>query len=78
VSLWEVKILLYDDSYSDESGGKPVKLEPHKKIGFALAYCDNDSSAHRENFIGSSHNEGFKQDLGWKNADVFDTIILKD
>ena len=78
VSLWEVKILLYDDSYSDESGGKPVKLIPHKKIGFALAYCDNDSSAHRENFIGSSNNKGFKQDLGWKNADVFETIILKD
>jgi hypothetical protein len=77
-SIWEVKILVFDDSYADDSGGSPVKLHANKTIGFALAYCDNDTSEHRENFIGSSKNEGFKHDLGWKNADVFDTLILRE
>jgi len=78
LTTWELKILVYDDSYSDETGGTPVQLRANKKIGFALAYCDNDNSKHRENFIGSSNNESFKQDLGWKNASVFETLILKD
>ncbi|MBO3116118.1 CBM9 family sugar-binding protein [Winogradskyella sp. DF17] len=78
ITTWELKILVYDESYSDQSAGTPVQLAPNKKMGFALAYCDNDNSEHRENFIGSSNNEGFKQDLGWKNASVFGTLILKE
>lgn len=77
-TLWEVKILLYDDTYVDDSKQQPQQLSSGKKIGFALAYCDNDSSEHRENFIGSSNHPGFKQDLGWKDASVFGTLILKE
>ncbi|WP_115461459.1 sugar-binding protein [Winogradskyella aurantiaca] len=78
ITYWEVKILLYDDTYVDDSEQQPQQLSAGKKMGFALAYCDNDSSEHRENFIGSSNHPGFKQDLGWKDASVFGTLILKE
>ncbi|MEM1137413.1 MAG: sugar-binding protein [Bacteroidota bacterium] len=77
-SMWELKILLYDDSYTDDFDNEPQKLSAGKKVGFALAYCDNDKSQHRENFIGSSDHPGFKKDLGWKDASIFSTLILID
>lgn len=77
-TYWEVKILIFDDRYIDDSEQQPQQLSAGKKIGFALAYCDNDTSEHRENFIGSSKHPGFKQDLGWKDASVFETLLLKE
>jgi hypothetical protein len=77
-SLWELKIFLFDDSYSDETGGTPVTQKNGKKIGFALAYCDNDGSTHRENFIGSIKHEGFNQNQGWIDASIFGTLILTE
>ena len=53
-----------------------VKLNVGKRIGFALAYCDNDDSEHRENFIGSIYVEGEDKDRGWKDASIFSTLIL--
>ena len=53
LSTWEVRFELYADNYKDGAFNKPVALHPGKKIGFALAYCDNDHSPERENFIGS-------------------------
>ena len=52
-TIWEVKISVYDDSYNDDEKNLPIKLKANKNIGFALAYCDNDNSKLRENFIGS-------------------------
>ncbi|MBW2998850.1 CBM9 family sugar-binding protein, partial [Candidatus Woesearchaeota archaeon] len=49
-----------------------------KKIGFAIAYCDNDTSEHRENFIGSVFVDGNDKDRGWKDAGIFGTIELKE
>jgi len=77
-TIWELKILLFDDTYVDDSEQKPQHLLAGKEIGFALAYCDNDASEHRENFIGSSNHPGFKQDLGWKDASIFSTLLLVD
>ena len=77
-TIWEVKILLFDNNYVDDSYQEPQRLVSGKKIGFALAYCDNDTSEHRESFIGSSQHPGFKNDLGWKDASIFQTILLKD
>ncbi|WP_422107961.1 DUF6265 family protein [Winogradskyella sp.] len=76
-SLWEVKISLFDDSYSDETNNLPIKLSAHKNIGFALAYCDNDNSQHRENFIGSIEVEGDDKNRGWIDANIFGTLLLK-
>lgn len=75
-SIWELKIYIFDDTYSDQSGGKALELQAQKKIGFALAYCDNDYSEHRENFIGSSTHEGFKANQGWIDASIFGSLLL--
>ncbi|GAB5564522.1 MAG: hypothetical protein Wins2KO_15850 [Winogradskyella sp.] len=75
-TIWEVKILLYDDSYIDDAKNNTVKLYPNKNIGFALAYCDNDYSEHRENFIGSIFVEGSDKDRGWIDANIFGTLRL--
>ncbi len=75
-SIWEVKILLYDDTYTDDGVNTSITLKPNKKVGFALAYCDNDTSANRENFIGSIAVEGDDKNRGWIDADIFGTLLL--
>lgn len=76
ISVWEVKIMVFDDTYSEVIVSTPVKLKADKKIGFALAYCDNDTSAHREHFIGSITVEGEDKNRGWIDADIFGTLKL--
>lgn len=75
-SIWEVKILLFDDSYNDDGENTPLKLYVGKIIGFALAYCDNDNSKERENFIGSINVEGKDKNKGWIDANIFGTLKL--
>ena len=75
-SIWEVKIGLYKDNYIDDGKNSTVKLNAGKKIGFALAYCDNDTSENRENFIGSIAVEGEDKNRGWIDADIFGTLVL--
>ena len=41
-------------------------------------HSDNDSSVERENFIGSILVHGEDKDQGWKDAGIFNTIILKE
>jgi hypothetical protein len=41
VSVWELKISIYDDTFNDDTMNSPVELSSGKKIGFAIAYCDN-------------------------------------
>ncbi|WP_372974429.1 sugar-binding protein [Muriicola sp.] len=53
-------------------------MRKNKKIGFALAYCDNDGSAERENFIGSVFVPGEDKNQGWINADIFGTLVLEE
>lgn len=75
-SIWEVKILLFNDSYSDDTNNTPIKLYANKNVGFALAYCDNDTSKTRENFIGSIAVEGEDKNRGWIDAGIFGTLQL--
>lgn len=78
ISTWEFKIKLFSDSFVYGSQNSNIELSKEKKIGFAIAYCDNDSSEHRENFIGSVVVEGSDKDRGWKDAGIFETIQLKE
>ncbi|MBC3847167.1 CBM9 family sugar-binding protein [Winogradskyella echinorum] len=75
-SIWEVKISLFDNTFKDDAQNSPVKLHVGKTIGFALAYCDNDKSAERENFIGSINVEGEDKNKGWIDANIFGTLKL--
>ena len=77
-TIWELKILLYDDTYQEDKKNTPVKLSEGKKIGFAIAYCDNNGSKERENFIGSIAVDGKDKNKGWINASIFGTIQLKN
>jgi len=76
---WEVNIQVYSDSYNDDGqDNSPVKLHRGKVMGFLLAYCDNDGSEIRENFIGSEIAEGPSPDRGWIDAGLFGTLELVD
>ena len=44
LSIWELKISIYNDTFKDGGANKPIILETGKKLGFAIAYCDNDTS----------------------------------
>ncbi len=77
-SVWEMAIHLYRDDYKDDVKNQPVYLVRNKRIGFALAYCDNDSSTERENFIGSEVIEGEDKNRGWIDAGIFGTLLLVD
>ena len=78
VSVWEFEILVFDDSYKEGQVNDPLVLSKDQKLGFAVAYNDNDGSKERENFIGSVFVPGEDKNQGWINADIFGTIILKE
>jgi hypothetical protein len=75
-SIWEVKISLFDASYDENGNNSPVSLLANKNIGFALAYCDNDTSKTRENFIGSIAVDGDDKNRGWIDANIFGSLVL--
>ncbi|MFY0603488.1 MAG: CBM9 family sugar-binding protein [Flavobacteriaceae bacterium] len=77
-TTWEFKISLFSDAFEYGKTNETIILSKDKKIGFAIAYCDNDNSNHRENFIGSVVVEGNDKDRGWIDANIFGTIELKE
>ncbi|MGB3724781.1 MAG: sugar-binding protein [Glaciecola sp.] len=78
---WEVRVEIHNDQFSpnNPSEASLVTLTENKTIGFMLAYCDNDGSEHREQFIGSHYIAPVDgdQNLGYKTADVFGKIKLQ-
>lgn len=75
--LWEMAIQLFGNNFDeDRQDNTPVTLINGKRIGFSLAYGDNDGNAQRENFMGSKETHGAGNDGGWVNADVFGSIRL--
>ena len=70
-TTWEVAVKIYADTYRDNAENTPLKLAAGEKIGFALAYCDNDYSKEREHFMGSVFIPGEDKNKGWIDADVF-------
>lgn len=73
-----MKISLFDDSYLEDESNSPIPLKANKNIGFALGYCDNDTSKTRENFIESIAVEGDDKNQGYINADIFGTLLLEE
>ena len=75
--IWEVSILVYPDAYVDGADDNvPVKLSAGKVLGLMVAYCDNDGSEHRENFIGSESVPVGPKNRGWIDAGLFGSLIL--
>jgi len=76
-TIWEVAMKIFPDSYKDGVDSKSSRLHSGKRMGFAIAYCDNDHSAERENFIGSVKVEGEDKNRGWIDAGIFEEVVLK-
>lgn len=76
--IWELAIDVYADRYRDDSNtNAPVPLTAGKVIGLMLAYCDNDGSEFRENFVGSESVPSGKKDRGWIDAGLFGKLVLE-
>ena len=74
--VWELAIDIYTDDYEDDSDdNEPVRLSAGKVMGLMVAYCDNDASELRENFIGSEEVDDPK-DRGWIDAGIFGALVL--
>jgi hypothetical protein len=75
--IWEVAIDVYADDYVDGADdNEPVQLSAGKTMGLMVAYCDNDGSELRENFIGSESVPSGPQDRGWIDAGLFGALVL--
>ena len=75
--VWEASLLVFDDSYVDDSDeNTPVTLSPGKLLGLMLAWCDNDGSEIRENFMGSESVPYGPPDRGWIDAGLFGAVTL--
>jgi len=78
VTVWEFELVVYDHTYEEGKTNDPVVLSKDQKLGFAIAYNDNDTSKERENFMGSVFVPGEDKNQGWINADIFGTIVLTE
>ena len=77
--VWEFAIDIYADDYVDGSeNNSPVTLHAGKVMGLMLAYCDNDGSELRENFVGSESVPEGPKDRGWIDAGLFGELQLVD
>ena len=75
--VWELAIDIYADGYVDDADTNvPVELSANKVIGLMIAYCDNDGSELRENFIGSESVPEGPKDRGWIDAGLFGSLVL--
>ena len=75
--VWELSIDVYSDQYIDGSeDNAPAMLSAGKILGLMVAYCDNDGSELRENFIGSESVAHGPKDRGWIDAGLFGELIL--
>ena len=75
--IWEVAIDIYSDDYVDGSNqNQPVTLVPGKVLGLMVAYCDNDGSKLRENFVGSEVVLSGPKDRGYIDAGLFGSLTL--
>ncbi len=76
IYTWELAMKIFDDSYIYGGNNTPVALTSNKELGFSLAYCDNDGSPSRENFIGSKFLEEAVSNNSYIDATIFGTLTL--
>ena len=77
--VWEFALDIYGDDYVDAADGNAtVALYAGKVMGLMLAYCDNDGSELRENFVGSEAVPEGPKDRGWIDAGLFGELQLLD
>jgi hypothetical protein len=77
--LWEMAVKVYNSKFviSNPEASR-VKLAPKKLMGFSIAYCDNDETTGRENFIGSMNMTAATANDNYITADYFGSMLLLD
>lgn len=75
-TFWELSLSVYDSTYTLSGPNLPASLVAGKRLGFTLAYCDNDGGTQRESFVGSVNTPGHLANEGYLNADGFGTLEL--
>lgn len=77
--LWELAIKNYSASFNiNNPEASRVMLSAKKLMGFSIAYCDNDETKARENFIGSMDMTAATANDNYKTADYFGSMLLVD
>jgi hypothetical protein len=77
--LWEFAVKMYNKNFTYSNPDQSrVYLSPEKLMGFSIAYCDNDETTERENFIGSVVMPKGHENDSYINADYFGTMLLVD
>jgi hypothetical protein len=77
--LWEFAIKNYSAAFNlNNPEESRVTLGHGKNMGLAIAYCDNDETTSRENFIGSMYMTSSHANDMYKNADYFGLMVLVD
>ena len=77
ITTWEVAVKLFPATYNDLAVNVPSKLTIGKKIGFAIAYNDNDKSAERESMMANIDvTPKPDKNRGWIDAGVFGLLKL--
>jgi len=75
--LWEFAFRIYDETYDHaHPENSRVALVDGKLMGLAVAYCDNDETQTRENFIGSMYMTAAHNNDMYRNADYFGPLVL--
>jgi len=76
--LWEIAIKNYSATFSlTNPEASRVTLTASKLMGLSMAYCDNDQTLGRENFIGSMLLSQATANDSYKNASLFGPVVLK-
>jgi hypothetical protein len=77
--LWEMAIKVYNSNFvMSNPEASRVKLTAKKLMGFTIAYCDNDQTSSRENFIGSMYMTAATANDNYITADYFGSMLLVD
>ena len=77
--LWEMAIKIYDANFTvNNPEASRVSLTAKKLMGFSIAYCDNDLTNSRENFIGSMVMTSATANNNYITADYFGSLLLSE
>ncbi len=76
---WEFAVKMFNKNFNyNNPDPSRVFLSPNKLMGFSIAYCDNDETTARENFIGSVVISAEEKNVSYINCDYFGTMLLVD
>ena len=77
--VWEFAMKIYNSTFKPSSPeNSRVYLTANKLMGFSIAYCDNDETKARENFIGSMIMPEANANDNYITADYFGSMLLVD